>query len=158
MDLFELRTDPAREAGVPIVFVDEQVRITLARSTFNDRYRAELERVLRDFKDRVGPVADAEREHAVLLTFCRVCIVKWETLAVDADGKVTMMLPGDLKPDADGYVPGIHWKKQLQPYSAALGVEVFETRGLEAFREAVLAQARNVENFRSRQRKAESGN
>jgi hypothetical protein len=159
MDLFELRTDPEREAGVPVTFVDEQLRLTLARSSYNEKYRAALERVLRDFKDRVGPVADAEREHATLIAFCRVCIVRWETLAVGPDLKSLLFeLPEGITPDRDGYVPGIFWKGALRPYSPELAVEVFETRGLEPLREAVLTQARNVENFRNRQRKAETGN
>lgn len=154
MGLFDLETDPEREAGVPVVFADfEGCRLTLARSSYNEKFRLELERVLRDFKDRVGPVADTEREHATLIAFCRVCLLKWETLA-----STVPALPEGMSPDRDGYVPGIDMRGKLLPYTAERAVEVFETRGLEGLREAALAQARNVENFRNRQRKAETGN
>jgi hypothetical protein len=64
----------------------------------------------------------------------------------------------ELVPDADGYVPGIDMRGKLMPYTPERAVEVFETRGFEAFREQVMAQARNAVHFRLRQREADTGN
>ncbi len=145
MSLSNFRTNPDKELhGVPVVFADyDRVCLTLARSTRNDRLKLEVERVTREFRGRVGPTVDEERESALLLAWCRACILKWETLEDRQTGK---------------YVPGISWDGALLPLTAENARMVFETRGLEDFREQVMFQARNAENFRDRILESDTGN
>jgi hypothetical protein len=155
MALFDRETDPAKERdGVPIVFADyDYVRLTLARTTNNERLKLEVERITREFRGRVGAAVEAERERAWLLAVCRICIGKWETLL-----STMRPVPTDVTPDADGYAPGIDMRGKLIPYTPERAVEVFETRGLEDFREAVLHQSRQGINFRLQNLETDTGN
>lgn len=145
MSIYDLyKTDSKLEKdGVPLLFADEELRITIARAGGgNTKYDRIIAANVKPYKRAIqSDLLSTDKANDILYkTFAESVIVKWET-KVDGEFKEGLELEG---------VPG------LQPATMPNMVKVF--KALPDLFEEIKAEALKVSNFRNMVREEDAKN